>query len=116
MPATTPPTSPVTTPALTPPPAPPTAAQTIDGSQNNVAPNIKSLQRLEYELNADLHRGIVVMPLDLNISAWLIAKIPNAGPEFTGNWIIESHVIDLSSSEHAISDVEMRKCQNIAAL
>jgi hypothetical protein len=114
---TTPPANPPTTPALVAPQLLPNASQTLDDSQLNIGPMAISLQRALYEANKDLFRANIELPMDLNIAPFLVCSLPTGWPpDFAGNWIVENVTVALESTSDALTDVEMRMTQNVAAL
>jgi hypothetical protein len=112
---TVPPDSPPATPAITPSPAAPFISDTIDENAASYVAVQKSLERLIYELNADLNRAVITIPLDLNIAAQQVLQLKGFG-NADGNWLIEHHRLILSGSSSAWSELTLRACQNVAAL
>jgi hypothetical protein len=118
---TNPPDSPPVTQQITPSPKGPGANQTIDESQTQISPQVKSLQRLEYELNADLYRGVILLPLDVRVAAQQVVALQGYGTlvasnGIPGNYLVEEHVLTLESSSDATSELIIRGCQNVDAL
>ncbi|SRR5258708_3160289 len=116
MPDTVPPASPPVTQQITPSPAGPAANKTIDDSQTQISPQVRSLQRLEYELNADLFRGTILLPLDVRVAAQQVVTLQGFGTLVEGNWLVEEHILTLESSSNATSDLVVRKTQDVSAL
>lgn len=138
----TPPASSPATPPLVVPPQLPNASQTKDDSQINISQMAMFLQRALYEANKDLFRANIEFPLDLNIAPFLCCFLPgssaavpfgvipptggnilpglagNAGwpPDYAGKWIIENVTLTMESTSDALTDIEMRMAQNVAAL
>jgi hypothetical protein len=113
---TVPPDSPPTTAAITPSPAAPFISDTIDENAASFVAVQKTLQRVMYELNADLERAVITIPLDLNIAAQQVLQLSGFGSAIDGNWLIEHHRLILSGSSSAWSELTLRACQNVAAL
>jgi hypothetical protein len=113
---TDPPSSPPPTPAITPSPPGPGASKTIDESAAQISAQQKSLQRLIYEMNADLLRAQITVDADVTVAAQQVLALQGFGADLDGNWLLEDHTIVLSSNSNALSELTMRKCQNVAAL
>jgi hypothetical protein len=113
---TIPPASQPATPTITPSPLGPYISKTIDENSSAFVYQQKNLQRLIYELNADLARATITIPVDLTIAAQQVLQLSGFGTDIDGNWLIETHDIILSSSSNAESVLTMRKCQDVAAL
>jgi hypothetical protein len=113
---TIPPSSQPTTAPITPSPLGPYISETIDESGTQISAQQKSLQRLIYELNCDLLRAQIWVDTDITVAAQQVLALQGFGTDLDGNYLIEEHVIVLSSSSNALSELTMRKCQNVAAL
>jgi hypothetical protein len=112
---TIPPGSQPATQPITPSPLGPTAVQTLDQSVTATQPQVQNLQRLEWQLNGDLNRGVLVLPMDINVAAQVVVEIQGFGAP-DGNWIVEDHTLSFYSSSDAVSELSLRKTQDIAAL